>query len=149
MCHDLDVVLLQEMWDTELNTVLALRCFHIHHVSVWGPRRGLCILMHRRCVCGEVKPARVALHDNQDWQALLVAHIGGDSVLYVNAHFDPKSNCTARENMCAEVGVLIKRTSARGVVFAGDCNTRSTTSHVAEGPPALRIKACRAVVSVP
>ena len=90
------------------------------------------MLMHKRCVCTKTKPARVSLHDARDWQALLVPHVGGDSVLYVNVHFDPKSNSTARSEHCAEISVLIKRTSARGVVFAGDFNTqRSANSYLA------------------
>ena len=49
---------------------------------------------------------------------------GGGSVLYVNVYFDPESNSTARSEHCVEIGVLIKRTCATGVVFAGEFNTQ-------------------------
>ena len=51
LSHDPDVVMLQETWDTILTDIFALRCFFIHHVSIRGPGRGLCMLIHRRCVC--------------------------------------------------------------------------------------------------
>ena len=57
LSHDPDVVMLQESWDTILTDIFALTCFFIHHASIRGPGRGLCILIHRRCMCTKTKPA--------------------------------------------------------------------------------------------
>ena len=97
--------------------------------------------IHRRCVCTKTRPTRVRPHDTRGWQALLFTHVGGGgNVLYVNVHFHPESDSTARSEHGAVISVLIKRTSAMGVVFAGDFNTqRSLNSYLARS---MRLGQC-------
>ena len=55
---------------------------------------------------------------------------GGDSMLYVNGHFDPEGNMGAKEECCRAIGALVSRISPQGVVFSGDLNTHKTGTSV-------------------
>ena len=122
LSHDPDVAFLQECWDADLGSQLALRMYVVCRGTVQGPGRGMCVLVHRRLSAPNMQQQCEVLMHERSWLAVLVHRDVHAVSLFVDVHMDPEMNSTTKEEVLSAVGALIDRVRPHETVVSGDFN---------------------------
>mmetsp|Transcript_2772 Transcript_2772/g.4981 ORF Transcript_2772/g.4981 Transcript_2772/m.4981 type:complete len:1459 (+) Transcript_2772:1728-6104(+) len=133
---DADIVLLQELWSTDVGQQIGLYGYVIMQSEEVGRGRGMVTLVHRRLGLAD-KPTIVC--DTRSWFAVKVNRQSHNSLLVVNVHVDPHLERSAKHRLFDTIGEVTKRL-ALTTVLGGDTNTyrQKETGHfppVSKGRP--------------
>ena len=83
---DPDVVCLQELWDADPSTQIALTAYMFVGGTERGPGRGLWVLVHRRL---RLQDPPCVVYDTRSWMAVFCNIPGAEALVVCNLHIDP------------------------------------------------------------